>query len=191
MCGVAACQINGVFADIGCTEKRPWYHPVATQSHSVDGWISLEKTCSLMILGKKMWFVFYVTTHTIIHGTGKWISTFLFHENQAFFWIGGFIPLPWMVVLHALDFSFGHQPNRPPPGFFVSPFCHSLPADDKCQGAQVPNNFLEKGLAKWWKIGMFFFSGGPLLCSYKWAYIPYKGPYKWITGVLFHPISPS
>lgn len=166
MCGVAACQINGVFADIGCAEKRPWYHPVATQPHSVDGWISLVKTCSLMILGKKMWFVFYSMSQPIRSSMGL-VYEYLhfFHENQAFFWIGGFIPLPWMVI-HALDFSVFFRPPTeptPPPRFLCQSICHSLPADDKCQGCPGAQVFFlisrPRKMVKDWDV---FFSGGPL-----------------------------
>lgn len=166
MCGVAACQINGVFADIGCAEKRPWYHPVATQPHSVDGWISLVKNMFFDDLRQKdvIRILQYVTTHTIIHGTGIWISTCFFHENQAFFWIGGFIPLPWMVI-HALDFSvFFRPPTEPtPPRFLCQSICHSLPADDKCQGCPGAQVFFlisrPRKMVKDWDV---FFSGGPL-----------------------------
>lgn len=188
MCGVAACQINGVFADIGCAEKRPWYHPVATQPHSVDGWISLVKTCSLMILGKKMWFVFYSMSQPIRSSMGL-VYEYLhfFHENQAFFWIGGFIPLPWMVI-HALDFSVFFRPPTeptPPPGFFVSPSAIVYLLMINVRGAQVPKFFSWfQGLAKWWKIGMCFFQVGPY-GRYKWGQkSPINDLYKWIAGVI-------
>lgn len=171
MCGVAACQINGVFADIGCAEKRPWYHPVATQPHSVDGWISLVKNMFFDDLRQKdvIRILQYVTTHTIIHGTGIWISTCFFHENQAFFWIGGFIPLPWMVI-HALDFSvFFRPPTEPTPPRFVSPSAIVYLLMINVRGAQVPKFFSWfQGLAKWWKIGMCFFQVGPY-GRYKWG----------------------
>lgn len=187
MCGVAACQINGFFADMGCAEKRPWYHPVATQPHSVDGWISLVKTCSLMILAQKdVIHIFNVTTHTIIHGTGIWISACFFMKTKHFSGSGVlYHSHGWWFMRLTFLFSFGHQPNRPPPGFFVSPSAIVYLLMINVRGAQVPKFFSWfQGLAKWWKIGMCFFQVGPY-GRYKWGQkSPINDLYKWIAGVI-------
>ena len=128
----------------------------------------------------------YVTTHTIIHGTGIWISACFFMKTKHFSGSGVlYHSHGWWFMRLTFLFSFGHQPNRPPPGFFVSPSAIVYLLMINVRGAQVPKFFSWfQCLAKWWKIGMCFFQVGPY-GRYKWGQkSPINDLYKWIAGVI-------